>query len=309
MTAERTTLRPSPREIETLFSRQLAEWPLAQSNYDALSRVQTREMTLGTRTVRIQFNPARLRSSAARTDSRSIAERPCFLCAQHLPAEQCGLPFGTDYRVLVNPYPIFPRHLTIPCVRHTPQRIAGRYADMLALAQTLTGFTVFYNGPHCGASAPDHMHFQAGSRGFLPIERDVAAACRHTLLRTPRATACTLPHDPRHPLVIEASQAEAAVCLLERICDRLPVPEGHEEPMLNLLTWYDAGRWTVCLFSRRAHRPACFHAEGDAHLLISPASVDMGGVFITPREDDFLKITARDVQRILEEVCLPTRPL
>ena len=158
--------------INDLLTSQLASWETARNNYTALSGVQVKELDVNGIPYKVQFNPARIVSSGAKVDAQSIKERKCFLCPANLPPVQKGIPFEGHYNILVNPFPIFPRHLTIPEVAHVNQRIAVRFKDMLALAQTLTDYTIFYNGPKCGASAPDHAHFQAGNKGFMPIEKD-----------------------------------------------------------------------------------------------------------------------------------------
>jgi len=157
-------------EAEALLQRQLHEWPLVADNYRALQALCMRTIEVGGVSVRLQYNPARIRSTASKVDAVSLSERPCFLCDAHRPVEQLSLPIGGQYKLLVNPYPIFPRHFTLPSVVHTPQAIIGRFADMLELASLLPEYVIFYNGARCGASAPDHMHFQAGNRGFVPIE-------------------------------------------------------------------------------------------------------------------------------------------
>lgn len=290
--------------IKKLLADQLATWETARANYAALAGVRVKELDVDGTPYKVQFNPARIVSSAARVDAKSISERKCFLCPGNLPPEQKGIPFGGHYRILVNPFPIFPRHLTIPDTEHVPQRIASRFPDMLDLARLLTDYTVFYNGPHCGASAPDHAHFQAGNRGFLPIEKTWRTQVAGKVTGYGQAVLWQLDDAPRTTLVIESAEkedAEKLFCLLYR---SLPVKPGEEEPMMNVLARYETDRWTVFVFPRRKHRPDCYNAEGEANLLISPASVDLGGVFITPVEKDFRKITAEDVKRILEEVCL-----
>ncbi|GHT39779.1 DUF4922 domain-containing protein [Bacteroidia bacterium] len=268
-------------EFQQLFDRQLATWELARSNYAALAQVKMKTFDVDGHTCKVQFNPARIVSSAAKVDAQSIRERACFLCAANRPAEQRGISFKGRYEILVNPYPIFPRHLTVPAVEHTPQRCADRIEDMLDLAKLLDEYVIFYNGPKCGASAPDHFHFQAGSKGFLPVESDR-----------------TFPNTIR----IESEFAQEVVAQFRQIYRSLPVPAGEAEPMLNILAWFERGKWTVCVFPRKKHRPACYFAEGEANLLISPASVDMGGVFITPLEKDFQKITAADIAAIWKEI-------
>ena len=158
--------------IHNLLTEQLASWETARNNYAALSGVRVKELNVNGIPYKVQFNPARIVSSGAKVDAKSIQARKCFLCPANLPTVQKGISFGGHYHILVNPFPIFPRHLTVPELAHTPQRIATRFTDMLELAEALTDYTIFYNGPKCGASAPDHAHFQAGNKGFMPIEKD-----------------------------------------------------------------------------------------------------------------------------------------
>ena len=270
-------------KVNQLFKEQLNDWELAKNNYKALEQVKVKTLDVDGHHYEVQFNPARITSSAAKVDAKSIQERKCFLCQQNLPAVQKGIPFKENYRVLVNPFPIFPRHLTIPALEHTPQFIVSRFGDMLDLAQQLEDYIVFYNGPKCGASAPDHFHFQAGNKGFLPVEND---------------------KDWQNILRIESKDKQEMLQRFQEMYDALPLQADDAEPMLNILTWYDGGWWTTCLFPRKQHRPACYFAEGDANMLISPASVDLGGVFITPLEKDFEKITAEDIADILNEIII-----
>ncbi|WP_297272212.1 DUF4922 domain-containing protein [uncultured Bacteroides sp.] len=289
--------------IQKFLTEQLADWETARNNYAALAGVQVRELNVCGVRYKVQFNPARIVSSGAKVDAKSIQERKCFLCPANLPAQQKGIPFGGHYQILVNPFPIFPRHLTIPDLNHTPQRIEGRLEDMMELARQLTDFTIFYNGPRCGASAPDHAHFQAGNRGFMPIEADWKNQIAGRIADYGKATLYYLNDQPRTTLVIQSSDMASANHLFSLICRLLPEqPEG--EPMLNLLAMYDEGVWTLFVFPRAKHRPACYTAEGDARLLSSPASVDLGGVFITPVEADFHKISPAIMEQILSEVCL-----
>lgn len=289
--------------IQKFLTEQLADWETARNNYAALAGVQVRELNVCGVRYKVQFNPARIVSSGAKVDAKSIQERKCFLCPANLPAQQKGIPFGGHYQILVNPFPIFPRHLTIPDLNHTPQRIEGRLEDMMELARQLTDFTIFYNGPRCGASAPDHAHFQAGNRDFMPIEADWKNQIAGRIADYGKATLYYLNDQPRTTLVIQSSDMASANHLFSLICRLLPEqPEG--EPMLNLLAMYDEGVWTLFVFPRAKHRPACYTAEGDARLLSSPASVDLGGVFITPVEADFHKISPAIMEQILSEVCL-----
>lgn len=291
--------------INNLLTEQLASWETARNNYAALSGVQVKELNVCGIPYKVQFNPARIVSSGAKVDAKSIKERKCFLCPANLPPVQKGIPFEGHYSILVNPFPIFPRHLTIPETAHVNQRIAPRFGDMLDLARQLTDYTIFYNGPKCGASAPDHAHFQAGNKGFMPIEHDWRNQIAGKVADYGQATLWYLADAPRTTLVIESADRKAALKLFDAVYRSLDVKPGEDEPMMNVLALYEDEKWVIFIFPRALHRPACYTAEGDANLLSSPASVDLGGVFITPVEKDFLKITAEDVAHILSEVCFP----
>ncbi|MDH6308723.1 ATP adenylyltransferase/5',5'''-P-1,P-4-tetraphosphate phosphorylase II [Dysgonomonas sp. PFB1-18] len=292
-------------EARNLLRSQLAEWALAKSNFEALNGVETKEFQFNGFMVRVQFNPARIQSSAAKVDKKSIQERKCFLCPANLPAEQRGIPFGDQYQVLVNPFPIFPEHFTMPTYNHTDQLILNRYGNMLDLAQALDEYTIFYNGPKCGASAPDHAHFQAGIKGFLPLEKDLKnAQFKETIYQSAEITVYAIRNYLRNGFLLEAKDKTASVEYFSRIYSLLELKSDDKEPMMNTLTWYDNNRWHTCIFPRKRHRPTCFYAEGDDNLLISPASVDLGGVFITPLEKDFKKIAEKDIKDILKEICI-----
>lgn len=276
---------------------------MAERNFAALDGVELRTVPMPGIDFKVQFNPARIVSSGAKVDAKSLAARPCFLCEANRPAEQRGLEWR-DYTVLINPFPIFPRHLTIPARSHTPQRIAGRVADMMALAAVLDGYTVFYNGPRCGASAPDHMHFQAGNSDFLPLWDALKAAPMQPVADDGRGTvlsACT--SMPMGLFVIDAATPEAAGHMFDRLYAALP--EGDEEPMMNLLA---AGSRLVVV-PRKRHRPSFYGTEGDDCMLLSPASVDMGGAFITPRRADFDRLDADVLTRVFAELCLSTEEI
>jgi hypothetical protein len=270
-------------EVNQLISQQLIVWPLARDNYRTLEQVKYKTLDVNGRLYKVQFNPARITSSAAKVDLESISQRNCFLCSANRPAEQKGIPFKDRYTILLNPYPVFPRHFTIPLNEHAPQLIASRFGDMLDLAKLLDDDIVFYNGPKCGASAPNHFHFQAGSKGLLPIEKD---------------------RNRSHALCIESDNRQDMLLRFEQIYDSLPLQPHHAEPMMNVIMWYENGVWTTFLFPRKKHRPECFYAEGEENMLISPAAVDMAGVFITPMEKDFEKITAKNIVDIVNELCL-----
>ncbi|WP_321519727.1 DUF4922 domain-containing protein [uncultured Bacteroides sp.] len=291
-------------QVQNLLQEQMNAWELARNNYEALSQVRVKELNFNKLKIKVQFNPARIVSSSAKVDSKSIQERKCFLCGQNRPVEQKGIPFGDNYVVLVNPFPIFPKHLTIPACEHVDQLIFSRFEDMLDLAYNLDEFTIFYNGPKCGASAPDHVHFQAGSKGFLPIEKEWRMFADSEALEYQSAKLFLLDSYLRGTLVIESESKDSAVKLFEKIYASLEVKPGEREPMMNILAWFDSDKWVICIFPRTLHRPSCYTAQGDDNILISPASVDMGGVFITPLEKDFEKISSQNICDILQEVSM-----
>ena len=294
-------------DLGSFFSQQLASWDLPARNYAALQQVQKKELDVNGMTFKVQFNPSRIVSSAAKVDAKSIQERKCFLCRENLPKEQQGISFGDNYLILVNPFPIFPTHLTIPDNRHVDQRIAGRIGDMLDLAKQLTDFVIFYNGPKCGASAPDHAHFQAGNRGFLPLEVDFETYVTKQNLLVNQPDIAVYALDFPVAFVLESSNRGIVTNWFEKIQAPLNPPGGgkeSEEPMMNLLCWYGGGKWRLVVFPRKLHRPWQFSAEGSDNLLISPAAVDLGGVFITPLEKDFQKIRSEDIADILEQISI-----
>ncbi len=305
--------------VRALLESQLEEWEQAKNNYNALSGVTVKEVLLNGFPVKVQFNPARIVSSAAKVDAESIRERECFLCAANRPGVQRGIGYkgkAGDYEVLINPFPIFPEHLTIPDKKHVNQAIGdygdicGRFEDMLDIAALLDDYVLFYNGPKCGASAPDHMHFQAGNKGFLPVEADFARLPKTHIYKTGGADVYSLEKYMRGALLIEASDKRRAIELFNKIYSLVPVKEGEWEPMMNMLCWSEKcsggeRRWNIVIFIREKHRPSCYFAEGDANILLSPASVDMGGVFITPLEKDYNKIGDEEIERIVDEIFVP----
>jgi len=291
-------------EIKQLLASQKEEWELAGKNFAGLEQVQVREFAYDGFTIKVQFNPGRIVSSAAKVDKKSIEERPCFLCEANRPKEQRGITIG-DFCVLVNPFPIFPEHFTIPSFEHTPQLINGNFESMLNLSEKMEGFTLFYNGPKCGASAPDHFHFQAGNRGFMPLDNEIEvlkekygkkAEKKHPEL-------WSVKDGLRNFLVLESDDKETLVSefdVVYKTIEELVIAE--EEPMMNILASFSKGKWRVLIFPRALHRPSQYFEEGEKNILLSPASVDMGGVFITPLEKDFIKIQKEDIESIFRQV-------
>jgi len=292
-------------KIDELFSTQLRDWELAKVNYGQLEKVRTRKIDFGTFEVFVQFNPERIRSSAAKVDSKSIGARPCFLCEKNRLPEQRGVRFENRLTILVNPFPIFSRHLTIPSELHTDQRIRNNFDTMLSLAKALSSFIIFYNGPQCGASAPDHFHFQAGNQGFIPIEKDF----RNRKHSVPLSIESGIEiwqwiRYLRGIITLKGDDRKKLVKAFDRFLDRLSeVQSDKPEPMLNILAGYSSSEWLIHIMPRKQHRPFQFFAAGSDQIVLSPAAVDLGGVIVTPREEDFNKITRSDVEDIFGQVC------
>ena len=290
-------------KIAGFFETQLAAWPMAAANFEALGGVKVKELDVNGMPFKVQFNPARMASSGAKVDAASLKARPCFLCEKNRPEVQIGIEWNDRYTILVNPFPIFHRHLTIPDTSHTDQLIAGRIADMMGLAAELNGYTVFYNGPRCGASAPDHMHFQAGNSDFLTIAPAIENAELKTIAADGDATLSLVDTLPVKVFVIDAADHSAGERLFGRLLEAMPVPEGEREPMLNLLCYSTPAGERLVVIPRKRHRPACYGTDNGC-MLISPASVDVGGVFIPPRPEDFERMDQAAIASILDEVCL-----
>ena len=291
-------------QINKLLAEQIDEWPRASINYAALANVKVKSFGVGPLTLKVQFNPARIVSSAAKVDAKSLAERKCFLCHDNRPAVQRGIDWGERYTILINPFPIFPRHLTIPDKSHTLQLIKGRIADMLTLAGELDEYTIFYNGPRCGASAPDHMHFQAGNSDFLTIAPALESCEMQEVAAEGEARLYLAAGMPMGVFVIDADTPERGQMLFDRLYAAMPIPDGEAEPMMNLLAYSTPIGVRLAVIPRKRHRPSFYGTEGPGTMLISPASVDMGGVFITPLEKDFDRLDINIATKIFDELCL-----
>ncbi len=297
------------KQINEFLEGQLAVWQMAADNFKALEGVKVKDLDVDGMKIKVQFNPARIVSSSAKVDAKSLKERNCFLCGANRPEVQTGIEWGPDgkYIILINPFPIFPRHLTIPDQNHVDQLVVDRIKDMMDLASELDEYTVFYNGPKCGASAPDHMHFQAGNSDFLTIAEALEDAELKTVAEEEgKATLALVDSLPLKVFVIDATDHEAGARMFRRLYDAIPVPEGEKEPMMNLLCYSTPAGVRLVVIPRKRHRPSFYGMETEEQMLISPASVDMGGVFITPLEKDFDRVDADVIRRIFDELCLTT---
>ena len=296
--------------IHKFVGDQLSRWPLACENFRALKNVQVRGVEVGGLKVKLQFNPARMVSSAAKLSKEDIAKRKCFLCRENRSSEQIMMKFegrkGKKYHILINPYPIFPDHLVIAMDRHTDQSIWHRYIDMLDLARKYADFSFFYNGPSCGASAPDHHHFQGAPKGLMPLENDVDARL-DSMQEIASVQDARLYHYDNFTngiFVIRAETAKSAAKMFYRMLDCAHMQEGDNEPRINLFTYYRDGEFRSIVVFRRCHRSHHYFSDGPDHLTMSPGCADMAGVFIVPVEEEFHKITPELLSEMLSEVTI-----
>ncbi|RPI06150.1 MAG: DUF4922 domain-containing protein [Ignavibacteriae bacterium] len=288
-----------------LFDQQRSTWRKMAEGVASLESVRTREIICNGFSVHLQFNPKRIASTGADVDPAVIRRRPCFLCPESLPEEQQGILYRSEYYILCNPLPIFHRHFTISSVHHVPQDFESSVDVMLDLARDLgPEYSVFYNGPQSGASAPDHLHFQSSPRLAIPVERDaVDVRRRKRFYYKNHVAGFTLMDYGRTVVIIESSDNRRLAAYIGRL---LAGWKEHlrlaEEPMMNVLCSYQENIWRLILFPRRKHRPDVYFKDGDARILISPATVDMGGLIVTPLEKDFLRVQTKLVEDIFVEV-------
>jgi hypothetical protein len=285
-----------PALVAALIADQRRSWPLLREGYAAWAQGQARSVPVRATRVVLQHNPGRLRNTTADVAAAAAGARPCFLCPASLPPEERGIAFGDELVILCNPYPILDRHLSIAHRDHRPQRLEGWPAVMLALAESLgPEFFVLYNGPRCGASAPDHLHFQACARSLLPIAAPLAQGCR---VLTPEQCG-------RSVIALHAPNRQRLGQWLEQALAGLPVPDGHHEPMVNLICLAEPAGLSAYLFPRRKHRPDAFHAPGEERLVVSPGAIDMAGVLVVPERRDFERLDGPRVEALYDEVTLP----
>ena len=309
-------------KIHKFVGDQLSCWPLACRNFRALKNVSVREMEIGGLKVRLQHNPARMISSAAKLSKEEIASRKCFLCRENRPDEQMLMKFegrkGKKYHILVNPYPIFPDHIVIAMNRHVDQSIWHRYVDMLDLARKYSRFVFFYNGPKSGASAPDHHHFQAAPKGLFPLVEDVDAAldcgrdgsaCGHLQYLTSVQDAQLFHYDrfTTGVFVLRAETSKSMAKLFYRLLDCADIPLGETEPMFNLFTYWTGSEYRSTVVFRSRHRSHHYFSDGPDHLTMSPGCADMGGVFIVPVAEDYDKLTPGLLGEMVSEVSVSTQ--
>ena len=298
--------------LQRFFNRQLEKWDDARNRYHELRNVRTRELAMGASSIQVQWNPARMVSTGASIDKKAIAERPCFLCEANRPKEQTKKSVDNHFDLLVNPYPILPTHFTIPSVKHEPQRIRDIYDEIHKLLDEYPELMVFYNGPKCGASAPDHAHLQAGTSGRLPLQMSWQRLSRNlTLLISLNddENISLIDEYPCPALLIRSHTPYGDEQLFLRLYEALPMQDDDAEPMMNIVSWRCDDEYLSVVFPRGKHRPDCYYAQGNDQYIISPGALDMAGLIITPRQEDFERLTSEKALSILNEVSLPKEQL
>lgn len=287
--------------ISRFFNRQLEVWTDARHRFRDLKHVETRQFS---DQLKLQWNPARIVSTGAKIDKKTLGERPCFLCDKNRPKEQMSKQIDEKFHLLVNPFPILPVHFTIPARKHQPQLIYKNYGEMHRFISLHSDLLVFYNGPKCGASAPDHLHFQAGTNGILPLQTNWQRLSRNLtdIISLNDEEKISVVRDFIVPaFVIISKSAESDEALFRRLYKAMPQRGDETEPMMNIISWRKGEEFISVVIPREKHRPEAYFAEGDAQFVVSPGALDMSGLIITPREEDFRKLTEEKALSLLQE--------
>lgn len=287
--------------ISRFFNRQLEVWTDARHRFRDLKHVETRQFS---DQLKLQWNPARIVSTGATIDKKTLGERPCFLCDKNRPKEQMSKQIDEKFHLLVNPFPILPVHFTIPARKHQPQLIYKNYGEMHRFISLHSDLMVFYNGPKCGASAPDHLHFQAGTNGILPLQTNWQRLSRNLtdIISLNDEEKISVVRDFIVPaFVIISKSAESDEALFRRLYKAMPQRGDETEPMMNIISWRKGEEFISVVIPREKHRPEAYFAEGDAQFVVSPGALDMSGLIITPREEDFRKLTEEKALSLLQE--------
>ena len=287
--------------ISRFFNRQLEVWTDARHRFRDLKHVETRQFS---DQLKLQWNPARIVSTGAKIDKKTLGERPCFLCDKNRPKEQMSKQIDEKFHLLVNPFPILPVHFTIPARKHQPQLIYKNYGEMHRFISLHSDLMVFYNGPKCGASAPDHLHFQAGTNGILPLQTNWQRLSRNLtdIISLNDEEKISVVRDFIVPaFVIISKSAESDEALFRRLYKAMPQRGDETEPMMNIISWRKGEEFISVVIPREKHRPEAYFAEGDAQFVVSPGALDMSGLIITPREEDFRKLTEENALSLLQE--------
>lgn len=292
--------------LRGLLDHQLDKWETAKLNYQLFDSVKVKEIQVDNLSVKIQVNPERVRSTAAEVNHNAEV-KDCFLCEENLPPSQRLIKYYKEYNFLVNPFPIFKEHYTAVKTKHTPQAISPYLNDMLLISRDVgERYVVFYNGPKCGASIPSHHHFQIASKETLPIYEQIKSPDlfkTHYYAEKKKITIRNFEAANRICLHLESTDAIEIMNCFSIVLESLGVISSlKEEPMLNVLSFYENKRWSIIIFMRKKHRPDFFHQSGEQQILVSPASIDMGGLIILPHKEDLNKLTEEKVLQMYREV-------
>jgi hypothetical protein len=293
---------------EGLLAQQKSAWGDLRKGYETLRHVKSRDLSLSGSTVRLQYNPGRAKSTLAEVEPEKTRLRPCFLCPANLPDGQAGILYREEYLILGNPMPVFASHFTVSHLSHRPQAIAGSIPAILGvMADFSSNWTILYNGPRCGASAPDHFHLQALPSGNLPIEEELRQRGRlEPIHRDHHITLSRVKGLGREAVLIEGSDRAPVTGAFNALLDALrKVLAIEDEPMISVAGLFAEGTWRLIVFPRRSHRPDAFFREGEERIAVSPAAMEMAGVIVTPVEIDFQRLDGPSVEAIFEEVSLP----
>ena len=283
--------------VKTLLQKQKKNWNALAEGYRSLEKIENKTFPFNGFKIEAQHNPGRITSSSAKVDSDSVKNRKCFLCRENLPEEQEGILYNNEFIILCNPFPIFPEHFTVSYIKHTPQEIKNSFGSLLMLSKDLSKhYTVFYNGPECGASAPDHLHFQAGTKNFMPLDKEfdlVKKEYGEILSEGKNLTACIIDDGLRRFISFESNETTALKNSFENFYEIYSgITANKKEPMMNILAYYEkSAGWRIIIFLREKHRPSFYFEKGESNFLWSPAAVDLGGICIIPLEKDFKKIS------------------
>lgn len=298
-----------------LFELQRNDWKLCHDNYEQQKNVQVKKFQFEGYSIKAQFNPGRIISTSAKVDPKSIQERKCFLCEANLPTEQKGILYKDDYIILINPFPIFPIHFTLTNIHHQPQRIEDTFPYLLSFSKDLSKyFTVIYNGPRCGASAPDHLHFQAGNKYFMPIDDEadlIANEYGSVVVDRDNLIIQTVDDGLRKFMLFESNDEQLLIESFHKFYKTYSqLMNENLEPLMNIISLYDAKfGWRIIVFLRAKHRSQHYFEEDEKKILVSPAAIDLGGVCIFPREEDFYRINKELIEEIFCEVFIDRNKL
>ena len=301
-------MKGNKHNIRAFFTHQLDTWDEIRQRYEALKHVGLKQ--LGHR--QLQYNPARMVSTGAQIDRQTIAQRACFLCEKNRPEEQLTLDLGDDFELMVNPFPVLPMHFTIVRKTHVPQTILENYTEIHRLLELFPELFVFYNGPMSGASAPDHMHFQAGIGQELPLKTVLRKLEKEqqVLIKQGNGSSLSMFNSVSFKaFVIKSKAQETEMTLFKQLYAAMPVREGEKEPRMNIVAWRDGSEDVIVVLPRDNHRPACYFEEGDRRMVISPGALDMAGLIITPREEDFNRMSEDKLISILKEVSIKEKDM